>query len=301
MVRTSTLAVALLLASALTHAEQARISTPLGDIEIELLEQSAPQTVANFRNYIDDGDYVNSFIHRSVPEFIIQGGGFTFADNATSEVPTDPPVTNEFEVSNTRGTVAMAKLGGDPNSATSQWFINLDDNSSNLDNQNGGFTVFARVIGDGMEVADAIAALQIWNAGGAFSEIPLIDYTGQGDIQAENLVFTSVVRDRDEDGVYDDEDAFPDNPEESVDTDMDMIGNNADEDDDGDGLPDEYELSFGLDPLDPEDAEGDLDDDGFSNLQEFNDGTDPSDPNSNDGILKAIIMLLIGGDDETEE
>ena len=101
-----------------------------GTLLLEMLPNSAPNTVANFLNYVSDGDYQDSIIHRSVPGFVIQGGGFT-TDSPTltstsqlSSVPTDGPVINEFDVSNTRGTVAMAKLGGDPNSATSQWFEN---------------------------------------------------------------------------------------------------------------------------------------------------------------------------------
>ncbi len=174
-----------------TQAETALISTPLGDIEIELLEADAPQTVANFLNYVTNNRYDNTFMHRSVPGFIIQGGGFGFSNGQASPVTAFAPVVNEFKVSNTRGTVAMAKLGGDPNSATGQWFINLADNSGNLDSQNGGFTVFARVIGDGMEIADAIAQLQIVNAGGAFASLPVINFSG-GSILAENLVMTVV-------------------------------------------------------------------------------------------------------------
>jgi hypothetical protein len=100
-----------------------------------------------------------------------------FASDLT-EVDTDPPVQNEFGRSNLRGTVAMAKLGDDPNSATSQFFINLNDNSQNLDNQNGGFTVFGEVINNGMAIADQIAAVPVSNHGDAFTHIPLIDYVG---------------------------------------------------------------------------------------------------------------------------
>jgi len=181
----------LLMAPLMTQAKTVLIETPLGDIEIELLENDAPKTVANFLSYIEDNRYDNAFFHRSDDGFIIQGGGFTFKDDTVFEIPTFAPVENEFKISNTRGTVAMAKLGNDPNSATSQWFINLGNNSGNLDNQNGGFTVFARVIGDGMDVADAINDLQIVNAGSAFTELPVINLTGNT-IKAENFVFTTI-------------------------------------------------------------------------------------------------------------
>ncbi len=169
------------------------IETPLGDIEIELLEDDAPKTVANFLNYLDSDRYVNTFLHRSVPGFIVQGGGFIFVDGSAPAVETFPPVVNEFKISNTRGTVAMAKLSGDPNSATSQWFFNVADNSTNLDNQNDGFTVFARVVNDGMDVVDAIAALPRVDAGGAFGDLPVIDFSS-GTLLERNLVMTVISR-----------------------------------------------------------------------------------------------------------
>lgn len=172
-------------------AKNVLIETSLGNIEIELLEQDAPKTVANFLNYIDSGRYENSFLHRSVEGFIIQGGGFTYSDDTAFEIETFPAVENEFGLSNTRGTVAMAKLSNQPDSATSQWFINVGNNSGNLDNQNGGFTVFARVVGDGMEIVDEIDRLQRANAGGAFAALPVRNFSG-GTITGDNLVMTGI-------------------------------------------------------------------------------------------------------------
>jgi len=167
----------------------ARFHTDLGDIDVVLLRDSAPKTVANFLNYVNPGKYDNTFIHRSVPNFVIQGGGYRFVNNQTELVPADAPVMNEFKVSNTRGTLAMAKLGGDPNSATSQWFFNQSDsNAPNLDNQNGGFTVFGRILGSsGLSVMDAIGVLPIYNFGSPFDSLPLRNYSG-GNVQDSNLV-----------------------------------------------------------------------------------------------------------------
>lgn len=181
----------LLMSPGLVMAKTVLIETTLGNIEIELLDEDAPGTVANFLNYIENDRYNKTFIHRSIPGFIIQGGGFSFIESEVATVDKFPTITNEFKVSNTRGTVAMAKLRDDPNSATSQWFINLADNSVNLDGQNGGFTVFAKVIGNGMEVADAIASLSVVDAGSPFNDLPVIDYAG-GDYTEENLVMTTV-------------------------------------------------------------------------------------------------------------
>lgn len=188
-------ALILLIASAISAPAQATdviLSTPLGDVVIELFDEQAPVTVENFLKYIEDGDYEKSFIHRSVRGFVVQGGGFRFVENVVEAVPTDPAIVNEPGISNTRGTIAMAKISGDPNSATSQWYINIGDNSSQLDGQNGGFTVFGQVKGDGMTVIDAINNLPIWNAGSPFSELPLIDFDNTGPVVEENLVMTAL-------------------------------------------------------------------------------------------------------------
>jgi cyclophilin family peptidyl-prolyl cis-trans isomerase len=161
----------------------AQIDTVRGKFNVELLAADAPKTVANFLNYVNKGAYTRTFFHRSVPGFVIQAGGFALPEGSSSIGPiaADAPVVNEFKVPNTRGTLAMAKLGSGPNTATNQWFVNLADNRSNLDNQNGGFTVFARVIGTGMTVSDNIAALPVFNATDpqlpgshpAFDQLPL--------------------------------------------------------------------------------------------------------------------------------
>jgi cyclophilin family peptidyl-prolyl cis-trans isomerase len=167
----------------------ARFHTELGDIDVALLQDVAPNTVANFLRYVNRGDYDNSFIHRSAPNFVIQGGGYKLVSGVVVAIPQDPPVANEFHVSNTRGTLAMAKLGGDPNSATNQWFFNESDtNAPNLDNQNGGFTVFGRIINSsGLTTMNTIASVPIYNFGSPFDQLPLRNYTG-GAFHNPNLV-----------------------------------------------------------------------------------------------------------------
>jgi cyclophilin family peptidyl-prolyl cis-trans isomerase len=141
----------------------AQFRTLFGNLEVELYDQQKPVTVQNFKRLVQSGAYQNTFFHRVVPGFVAQGGGFfTAAPWSTNlfappwsyvgYVPNFGAITNEFNVgprlSNTNGTIAMAKTEAGPNSATSQWFFNLGDNSTNLDNQNGGFTVFGRVLRD---------------------------------------------------------------------------------------------------------------------------------------------------------
>jgi cyclophilin family peptidyl-prolyl cis-trans isomerase len=179
-------------------ASRVSVETQLGTFEIELLEEEAPNTVANFLTYLRDGRYEDLIIHRSVRDFVIQTGGFRVVDGQIADVPADDPVANEFGRSNTRGTVAMAKLGGDPDSATSQWFVNVADNSENLDNQNGGFTVFGEVVGDGMDVVDAINALPLYNIGiPAFSSTPLYEFEPGDELLIENFVQATVTENSD--------------------------------------------------------------------------------------------------------
>ncbi len=152
-----------------------RMQTSLGVVDIQLFDSAAPLTVANFLSYVDSGAYNRSFIHRSEPGFIVQGGGIalTGANNTLSYIATNPPVMNEFSPSrsNLRGTVAMAKVADNPNSATSQWFFNVANNSAALDGQNGGFTVFGQVLQRSMSVVDAIAALPLLSASQQFDAV----------------------------------------------------------------------------------------------------------------------------------
>lgn len=152
-----------------------RVSTSIGDYSIELLDELAPATVANFLNYVNRNDYNGTYLHRVVDNFVVQGGGYRFQPFVGPvDVPADPPVVNEFGVSNTRGTVAMAKVDGNPDSATNQWFVNLTDNSGSLDDNNGGFAVFGNVLGEGMIILEAIDELPVSSLGAKAPNAPYI-------------------------------------------------------------------------------------------------------------------------------
>ena len=188
------LAASFLLSVQSASATTVRVITSLGDFSIELFDDVTPVTVANFLNYVNSGRFNGTLIHRSVSNFIIQGGWLSYnaATNQLDPITLDVAIQNEFSVSNTRGTVAMAKVEGDPNSATSQWFVNLADNSANLDDQNGGFTAFGRVIGDGMTVVDNIAAQPTFTIAG-ITNFPLLNYSSDAMIVKSNFVSIAVV------------------------------------------------------------------------------------------------------------
>ena len=177
------------------------VTTNLGKFEINLYDETTPVTVQNFLNYVSAGRYDGTVIHRSAPGFVIQGGGFVFEQQLPLQaVSTNAAIVNEPKWSNVRGTVAMAKLANNPNSATNQWFINLANNSGgapSLDKQNGGFTVFGQISSTDMAVVDAIAALPRFNFPG-IENLPLRNYsnTDRDDnkpLQADNLITIETV------------------------------------------------------------------------------------------------------------
>lgn len=195
----------------------------LHNMDIELFDNAAPLTVANYLSYVNTFDgvdykYNGTFIYRNLPGFVLQTGGYTFRPPfpATSKlidhlagpgkeglarVTQAPPIVNEFNQPNLRGTIAMAKIppqfvegapcevegpgctliaGTGADSATSEWFINLSDNLE-LDTQNSGFSVFGRIIDDGLTIADEISAFPIRPFAGAalgpdFTNLPVVNY-----------------------------------------------------------------------------------------------------------------------------
>ena len=166
------LAVSTLSSHAGTYAQ---FHTFWGDIDVELYDDDKPVTVSNFLRYVQSGRFNNMFFHRcptnpstGITDFVVQGGGFFVTTNgAADRVPVFGNIPNEFGVgrlfSNTYGTIAMAKVAGDTNSANSQFFFNLNDNSF-LDaaNSNGYFTVFGRIVGPrSTNVLDSYRGLSI--------------------------------------------------------------------------------------------------------------------------------------------
>jgi cyclophilin family peptidyl-prolyl cis-trans isomerase len=216
-----------------------RMQTSAGIIDIELYDRmgpaltgggtatAAPVTTANFLNYIRSGAYDRTFFHRLAEDFVLQGGGFRF-DNAANpravEVPKNAAIQNEFDPgrSNIERTISMAKLSGNPNSATNQFFFNLSNNASNpiptgenfgLDFQNGGFTVFGRVIG-GWDIIQSIAQYEIRNLDSflspgsqAFLNVPL---SGPNNTDLVSIVDIDVIKPSTVQSFYDYSLHFPD-------------------------------------------------------------------------------------------
>lgn len=174
-------------------------------------------TVDNFLAYVNEDRYDNTFFHRLSPGFVLQGGGFVYTGTMPEPQPNPPlasgesepglqrvelnpgipntPVIGQPRFSNVRGTIAMAQVGTDRDSATNQWFINLVDNGGNLDVRNGGFTAFGRVIEDGtdggMDVVDALADFTLlaepqnpmpdtrYSYNSPLAELPVQNYTAE--------------------------------------------------------------------------------------------------------------------------
>jgi cyclophilin family peptidyl-prolyl cis-trans isomerase len=177
-----------LLAMMLSHAPSrasyiVRFHTEVGSYDVRLFNTATPGYTANLMRYIVTDRYDGTFFHRSLPGFVLQGGGYYFVGPSTvDDVVSDAEIKNEPGIPSLRGTISMAKPNTHPDSATNEWFINLDDNP-HLDLPPAGpdffsrpFTVFGRVLGDGMNVVDAISQIPTFDIDGSgrtFDDVPL--------------------------------------------------------------------------------------------------------------------------------
>ena len=167
-----------------------QFNTILGSYNAELYTSAAPINAANFLSYVNAGSYTNSFIDRSVPGFVVQGGSYDIVSGSIAAIPTSAPVVLEYNLPNALGTLAAARTSV-LNSATSAWYINTVDNSTNLGPTNaGGYTVFGRILGTGMTVVNAIASLPVYNVNsGQFPNLPVYNYNStSGSLTTSNLV-----------------------------------------------------------------------------------------------------------------
>jgi MYXO-CTERM domain-containing protein len=209
----------------LAHATVIRFETTAGNYDVRLFDTKTPLHAANILQYVNSNRYDGTFVHRSAKKqdnsnFVIQGGGYVI-DTSLLDLPLESGwhriqsfgnVTNEPALSNLRGTMALAK-GSTPSSGSSEWFINLGDNSFLDLPQNNSFTVFGRVVGTGMTVVDAIAnkarvnaSVSIPNGPGpqddqhfntAFGEVPVNDLAkvqSQQDVLNDDVVRVIDVR-----------------------------------------------------------------------------------------------------------
>lgn len=156
------------------QATQVKVDTNMGAFVIELNAKAAPKTVENFLAYVRSGFYKNTLFHRVIPNFMIQGGGFVMG---MEEKDTRAPIALESRngLSNVRGTIAMARTN-DPNSATSQFFINVRDNrflDANQAQDGNGYAVFGKVV-SGMSTVDAIAQVKTHSVG-YYDDVPIRD------------------------------------------------------------------------------------------------------------------------------
>jgi len=152
---------------------QVKLETSHGDIVLSLDAQAAPESVANFVLYVEDGFYNGTVFHRVIKDFMIQGGGF---EQGMKKKETRAPIKNEANngLKNLRGSIAMARTG-DPHSATAQFFINTVDNSfldhTGQNSRGWGYAVFGKVI-SGMETVDRIRNLKTGKAG-MYRDVPI--------------------------------------------------------------------------------------------------------------------------------
>lgn len=170
MIKHTGLSLSLLLLATQTFANtDMQIKTNLGNINIELYDEQAPVSVKNFKSYVSSQFYNGTIFHRVIPGFMIQGGGF---DTNMKEKPTQPAIQNEASngLKNTRGTLAMARTNN-PNSATSQFFINVANNEFlNKSTGNPGYAVFGKVT-EGLDIVDKIVSVPTTSLG-MYQDVP---------------------------------------------------------------------------------------------------------------------------------
>jgi cyclophilin family peptidyl-prolyl cis-trans isomerase len=175
------------------------MNTNRGTILIDLFDDLVPETVDNFLSYVNSSAYTSTLVHRSTSLndtglAVIQGGGYTY-NSSTGQfvsIPRPNTVALQYNRANSRGTIAMARTA-DPNSASTEWFINTSDNSATLGQSNGGgYAVFGWVVGGGMSVADGINNLFKTTVSG-FPNVPLQNYTLPNPVQQANLVFNNSI------------------------------------------------------------------------------------------------------------
>lgn len=154
-----------------SETKTVKLETSMGNIVIELNEQAAPVTAKNFLGYVEEGFFDGTIFHRVIPDFMIQGGGFT---DQMVEKQTRAPIINEAKngLKNERGTIAMARTNN-PDSATCQFFINHRDNDflNYVENGNPGYAVFGKII-EGMDVLDATASVKTTTRMG-YNDVPV--------------------------------------------------------------------------------------------------------------------------------
>jgi peptidyl-prolyl cis-trans isomerase A (cyclophilin A) len=158
------LSTAAVVPNALAADPQVDVRTSMGNIRIELYPAKAPKSVENFLQYVKDGHYNGTIFHRVIPGFMVQGGGMT-ANMSQKQTRGPVPIESKNGLKNDVGTLAMARTS-DPNSATAQFFINVNKNDFlNYPGQDGhGYTVFGKVV-DGMDVVNKIVAVPTGNSG----------------------------------------------------------------------------------------------------------------------------------------
>ncbi len=206
MIRSYSLFLVLFLAISSYAGTYVQFRTIYGDIDVELYDQDKPVTVQNFLRYVKTGSYRDMFFHRCVPNFVVQGGGY-FTTNRSATVPFNEyfavnnfgTISNEFGIgrrlSNVFGTLAMAKMGGDTNSASSQWYFNTTNNTFlDANDTNNLFVVFGKLL-RGTNVLNGFNARSygngLVNLGGAFNSLP-VNYAGNFYPNYNELIYVDI-------------------------------------------------------------------------------------------------------------